>query len=46
MVKIMFAQELFPPIQSTQCPTEYLKKSGHLMDVAIGIVDPKNETVC
>jgi len=36
MAKIVFAQELYFPIQSTQCLSGYLKRSGHSTDVAIG----------
>ena len=36
MAKILFAQELYFPIQSTQCLSAYLKRAGHQTDVAIG----------
>ncbi|MBM3555356.1 MAG: radical SAM protein [Alphaproteobacteria bacterium] len=36
MAFVMFAQEMYFPIQSTQCLSAYLKKGGHRTDVAIG----------
>ena len=36
MAHILFAQEMYFPLQSTQCLSAYLKKSGHTTDVAIG----------
>lgn len=39
MIKICFAQEMYFPLQSTQCLSAYLKKAGHEADVAIGSVE-------
>jgi radical SAM superfamily enzyme YgiQ (UPF0313 family) len=36
MAKIMFAQEMFFPLQSTQALSAYLKRAGHETDLAIG----------
>jgi radical SAM superfamily enzyme YgiQ (UPF0313 family) len=36
MGKILFAQEMYFPLQSTQCLSAYLKDAGHETDVAIG----------
>ena len=39
MIKVCFAQEMYFPLQSTQCLSSYLKKAGHETDVAIGSVE-------
>ena len=36
MAKVVFAQELYFPLQSVQCLSAYLKRAGHTTDVAIG----------
>ena len=36
MAHIIFAQEMFFPLQSTMALSAYLKKAGHTTDVAIG----------
>ena len=48
MTKVCFAQEMYFPLQSTQCLSAYLKDAGFETDVAIGtseeIVDYIKET--
>ncbi len=36
MAHVIFAQEMFFPLQSTQALSGYLKREGHTTDVAIG----------
>ena len=36
MAHVIFAQEMFFPLQSTQVLSAYLKRAGHTTDVAIG----------
>jgi anaerobic magnesium-protoporphyrin IX monomethyl ester cyclase len=36
MAKILFAQEMFFPLQSTQALSAFLKRGGHSTDIAIG----------
>ncbi len=39
MARVMFAQEMYFPIQSVQCLSAHLKRAGHQTDVAIGSPD-------
>jgi radical SAM superfamily enzyme YgiQ (UPF0313 family) len=39
MARVLFAQEMYFPIQSTQCLSAYLKQAGHKTDIAIGSPD-------
>ena len=36
MAHVIFAQEMYFPLQSTQVLSAYLKRAGHTTDVAIG----------
>ena len=39
MAHVIFAQEMYFPLQSTQVLSAYLKRAGHTTDIAIGSPD-------